>query len=141
DYRGLRLLTNSGSWAGFTPLIWMVPAHHFAVMVIANKGGGAFFTKTARKAIELMLPLQPGAAVLPYQSQTMSEAEMADCVGTYANENVSEVLLKDGQLFLRDRDMIMPMTRIGRLRFAVTIPGTSQMQSFLFLTGPHGRLE
>src|SRR5262249_30868204 len=134
DYRGLHLLTNQGSWAGFTPLIWLVPAHRFGVIILSNRSGGTFLNKTARKALELMLPLEPNRAVPSFRSQMMSDAEMAKYAGTYANESTAEIQLTNGHLFLKEGNLVMPITKIGNLQFAVAIPGTSQTQTFVIST-------
>jgi len=141
DYRGLHLLTNQGSWAGFTPLIWLVPAHRFGVIILSNRSGGTFLNKTARKALELMLPLEPNRAVPSFRSQMMSDAEMAKYAGTYANESTAEIRLTNGRLFLKEGNLVMPITKIGNLQFAVTIPGTSQTQTFVILTAADGTVE
>lgn len=141
DYRGLHLLTNQGSWAGFTPLIWLVPEHRFGVIVLSNRSGGTYLTKTARKALELMLPLGPSSAAPPFHSQMMTDAEMAKYVGTYANENTAEIQLTNGHLFLKENNLSMPIIKVGQLQFAVTIPGTSQTQTFVLLAAPDGTVE
>ena len=141
DYRGLNLLTNQGSWAGSTPLIWLVPEHRFGVIVLSNRSGGTFLTKTARKALELMLPLGPSSAAPSFHSQMMTDAEMARYVGTYANENTAEIQLRNGRLFLKEGNLSMPILKIGQLQFAVTIPGTSQTQTFVLLAAPDGTVK
>ena len=70
DHRGVQVVWHPGLLPGFGALLQMVPAHHFAVIVLANRSG-SLLNKTAEKAMELMLPL--GA-----KAEAKSEASYGD---------------------------------------------------------------
>jgi CubicO group peptidase (beta-lactamase class C family) len=96
DYRGVRLVWHAGLLPGFGALLQMVPLQRFAVIVLANKSG-ALLNKTAKKAMELLMPLEAETQAKPKQALASSEAEISDCVGKYANKPESaEILVKEG---------------------------------------------
>lgn len=139
DYRGVRMLRHGGSKAGFGSLVIIVPERHFAIIILANHTQ-AVFNRTAEKAMELMLPLQPknlSTAVLP-----MSAAEMARCVGSYSNSpSLVEILIRDGQLFLKESDWVMPIFKIGDNRFIASPPLSSQTEDIVLTPGTDGNAE
>jgi CubicO group peptidase (beta-lactamase class C family) len=139
-YRGVRLLKSSGSWGGFTTLFWIAPEHRFAVVLLANRNA-AFFRDSAEKALSLMLPLKPverRGRTLPL---TMSRAEMSSYLGTYVNENVVEILLKDEKLWLKENDALQPITKIGEAHFNASVPGSDFTQEFFLVNGTNGKVE
>jgi CubicO group peptidase (beta-lactamase class C family) len=139
-YRGVRVLRNSGSWGGFTTLIWLVPEHRFAVILMANRNA-AFFNTTAQKALELMLPLQPAKSIGPRINMPMNEAEMNAYAGTYFNEDTVEILTKDGKLWLKERNALLPVTKHGAGHFSAGEPGSDSSQDFTLVKGPGGKIE
>jgi len=139
DYRGVRVLSISGSWAGFTEQMWMVPKHRFAVIVMANRNM-AFFQSTIQKVMELMLPLAPALPKTPTQTLTMTDDEMSSYLGTYSNENTVEIVLQDRKLFLREGKSELPITKLKEHVFSAGAPGTPQ-QIFELVEGEGGRIE
>lgn len=118
DYRGVRLVHHHGLVGGFGSLITMVPAQRFAVIVLDNKGR-ITLARTAEKALEMMLPLQPkpeaGMQPLP-----VSEAEMARYLGTYANAHLRfTVVNREGRLFFTEPGFEGPITKVGENRFYI----------------------
>jgi CubicO group peptidase (beta-lactamase class C family) len=140
DYRGVRVLSISGSWAGFTEQMWMVPKHRFAFIVMANRNM-AFFHATVQKAMEMMLPLEPAPPRTLTQALPMSDEEMASYLGTYINENTVEIVLKDRQLFLREGNSELPIKKLKEHVFSVGWPGVSPPQIFALVAGASGRIE
>ena len=140
DYRGVRVLSITGSWAGFTEQMWIVPQHRFAMIVMANRNM-AYFNGTAEKAMELALPLGPVTPRTLTQAMPMSDEEMNSYVGTYNNEDNVEIVLRDHRLFFRERNSEMPVTKINEHVFAVGPVNGSQPQTFAFVTGVNGRIE
>ena len=134
DYRGIRLLSITGSWAGFTEQMWIVPKHRFAFIVMANRNM-AYFNDTIQKAMELMLPLEPAPQTTAIKAMPMSDEEMASYVGTYSNENTVEIVLKDHQLFLREGKSEL---RIRKLKEHVF---SAEPQIFSLVAGANGRIE
>jgi hypothetical protein len=140
DRRGVRVLSISGSWAGFTQQMWMAPKHRFALIALANRNQ-AFFHATIQKAMEMMLPLEPALPGTVTQELAMSEEEMASYVGTYTNENVVEIVLKDQQLFLREGKSELPIRKLKEHVFSAGVPGISPTQIFSLVSGPNGQIE
>ncbi len=138
DYRGVRMLSISGSWAGFTEQMLMAPKHRFAVIVMVNRNN-AFFHSTVQKAMEMMLPLEPAPPATSTQALTMSDEEMASYVGTYSNENTVEIVLKNRRLFLREGKSEWPIRKLKESVFSLGLSGTSQV--FALIAGPGGRIE
>jgi CubicO group peptidase (beta-lactamase class C family) len=140
DYRGVHVLSISGSWAGYTEQMWMAPKHRFAFIVMANRNQ-AFFNATIQKAMELMLPLEPAPPKTLTQALPMSDEEMSSYLGTYSNENTVEIVLKDHQLFLREGKSELPVRKLRDQVFSAGSPGMSQSQTFALVTGASGRIE
>jgi CubicO group peptidase (beta-lactamase class C family) len=140
DYRGVRVLSITGSWAGFTEQMWIVPRYRFAMIVMANRNMG-YFNATAEKAMELMLPLGPAPPRTLTQALPMSDDEMSSYVGNYSNEDSVEIVLRDHRLFLKERNSEMPVTKIKEHVFALGSVNVSQPQTFALVAGPSGRIE
>lgn len=103
DYRGVRVLQHGGLRVGFGSLVRIVPEFRFAVLILANKSDGMLL-RTLEKATELAVPLQPRPAPSPKQPMTMTEAEMKNYLGAYANAPDYlrlELVTSDGKLFLK----------------------------------------
>ena len=135
DYRGVHVLSISGSWAGFTQQMWIVPQHRFAFIVIANRNQALFYD-TIRKAMEMMLPLEPAPPRTLTQSLPMTDAEMASYLGTYSNENTVEIVLRDHHLFLREGKSELPIRKLKERVFSA-----GQSQIFALVAGANGRIE
>jgi CubicO group peptidase (beta-lactamase class C family) len=141
DYRGAYVVWHAGLMPGFGALLQMVPAHDFAVIVLANRSE-ALLNATAEKAMELMLPLGPKAEAKSEQALAVSEAEIREYVGTYTNkpEN-AELLLKQGRLVLKRGDGEFPITKIGDHRFSIVKPSESEAEEFVLVRGGDGKAE
>ena len=134
DYRGIRVLSISGSWAGYTEQMWMAPKQRFAFIVMANRNQ-AFFNATLQKAAEMMLPLESAPPKTIIQTLPMSDEEMASYSGTYSNENTVEIVLKDHQLFLREGKSELPVRKLSEHVFS------AGQQIFALVAGASGRIE
>ncbi len=87
------------------------------MIILANKDGAAF-EKTADRAMELLLPLEPSAE--PEQDDepiALSQAELKRYAGVYAQmaEEALEVRIDDGQLVL-----VLPGGELSSRRWATT---------------------
>jgi CubicO group peptidase (beta-lactamase class C family) len=131
DHRGVRVIWHAGLLPGFGALLQMVPEKRFAVIVLANKSG-ALLKKTAEKAIELLLPLEAEIQTKPKQALAVSETEIIDCVGQYANKpEWAEILVKEGTLVLKRQDGEFPITKTGDYRFSIIEPSKSEAEEFV----------
>jgi CubicO group peptidase (beta-lactamase class C family) len=139
DYRGVRMLSVGGSWGGFTAQMRLVPAQRFGVIILANRNA-SLFNASAEQAMELMLPLQPAPPTRLKNPLPMSASEMASYLGTYANEDVVEILSKGSRLFLRERGVELPVTKWGAELFSVRPNPTSQLQVFALIKGADGKV-
>jgi len=141
DHRGVQVVWHAGLLPGFGALLQMVPLQHFAVIVLANKGG-ALLNKTAEKAMELLLPLGAKAETQSKQALAVSEAEIGDVIGKYANKPESaEILVKEGKLVIKRDDGVFPITKIGDCRFSIIKPGESEPEEFVLVRVGNGKAE
>ena len=150
-YGSHHVLRGNYSWAGMRPLIRIVPDARFAIIIISN-GGSRHLTKTVETAMQMFLgpPGKPDA--IASESLPMTQVEMSAYLGTYENERVMTLFLKDGKLFIRDDSppgslgsltdsTELPVTKIGENRFSISPVGTSGPTLFTFIAGHKGRIE
>jgi CubicO group peptidase (beta-lactamase class C family) len=141
DHRGVRVVWHAGLLPGFGALLQMVPAHRFAVIVLANRSS-SLLNKTAEKAMELLLPLEAKRARKSEQALPVSGSEMSEYVGTYANKPESaEILVKQGKLILKRADGEFPITKIGNCRFSIIKSSESKAEEFVLVPGANGKAE
>jgi CubicO group peptidase (beta-lactamase class C family) len=140
DHRGVRVVWHAGMLPGFGALLQMVPAHGFAVIVLANRSS-SLLNKTAEKAMELFLPLEAKAKSRSAQALTVSEPEMSEYVGTYTNKPESaEILVKQDKLILKRADGEFPISKIGNCRFSIVKP-SDKREEFVLVPGANGKAE
>jgi len=137
--RGVRMVEHSGGRSGYGSLIKMAPDHNFAVIILVNRTGGSL-SKTAEKAMELTLPLEARAESRP-TPVAVTEAEMARYIGVYGDQpNRIEIAIKDGKLFLKVMGREGQVSKLGELRFSVTL-GPSRTVEFALVPGADGKAE
>jgi CubicO group peptidase (beta-lactamase class C family) len=141
DHRGVRVVWHAGLLPGFGALLQMVPARRFAVIILANRSS-SLLNETAEKAMELLLPLEAKAEAKFEQALAVSEAEISDYVGKYANKpQIAEILVKESKLIFKREDGEFPVTKIGNCRFSIIKPSESEPEEFVFLPGANGKAE
>src|SRR4030095_3580978 len=141
DYRGVSIVWHAGLMPGFGALLQLVPAHRFAVIVLANRSG-SLLNKTAEKAMELMLPLGAKADAKSEQAMVISEAEISEYVGTYRNTPESaELFAKQGTLILKREHGEFPTKKTGDHRFSIVKPSESEAEEFVLVRGRDGKTE
>ncbi len=144
-----RVLSETSSWAGIHTLERIVPEERFAIVILAN---GANLRKTAEKAMQMFLPAQTRSDARVNLPLPMTSAEASSYVGTYENERVMTLLLKDGRLFLREdtpagrvgtlpSGVELPVTKVGEHYFIATAPGASEPLAFGLVIGGSGKAE
>ncbi|HET8669159.1 MAG TPA: serine hydrolase domain-containing protein [Candidatus Saccharimonadales bacterium] len=146
-YRGVQMVWHGGGMREFSSLLVMVPQYRFAIITITNKGGAWLF-QTTKKAMELLLPLEPKEKSISEQTLPMTEREMMGYVGTYIRPGLgedrpakAEILLKDGGLVLRAFGTEQRIVKVGAHTFSVTIPGESEPVTFSLLPAGNGEAE
>jgi hypothetical protein len=118
----------------------MAPDHRFAVIILVNRSGGSL-SKTAEKAMELMLPLEAKVESKP-KPILMTEAEMARYVGVYGDEpDRIEIAIKDGKLSFKGFGLEAQVIKLGESRFSATSPGGPQAVEFALVPGVDGKAE
>jgi len=138
--RGVSMVEHGGARSGYGSLIRMAPDHRFAVIILVNRSGGSL-SKTAEKAMELMLPLEAKIENKP-KPVAMTKAEMARYVGVYGDQpNPIEIAIKDGKLLLKDLGREGQVSKLGESRFSATLPGDSQALEFALVPGADGKAE
>ncbi len=138
--RGVRIVEHGGARSGYGSLIKMAPDHRFALIILVNRSGGSL-TRTAEKAMELMLPLEARIDSQP-KPVAMTEAEMARYVGVFGDlQSRIEITVKDGKLLFKGMGREAQVSKLGESRFSVTVPGVSQSVEFSFVPGADGKAE
>lgn len=149
--QGQRVIGRSGSWAGFSAQMWLVPEQRVGVVMLVN-GQGFAMDPVIDAVLRRLLPLSPPVNVsLPVP--VVDSAEFAEFVGTYENERVITLLIRDGQLYLREEPTALrsvtqpqnvgvevPLTPLGGRRFAFTSPD-GEADTLEVLIGAGGGVE
>gem|GEM_PF-5678777 len=79
---------------------------------------GAQLPKTAEKAMELFLPLEPKKKAVSKRAQSLSVSEMGEYAGAYSNGSDRELIFfEGGKLFLKRGLAKMLLKKTGALRF------------------------
>ncbi|MGE0130521.1 MAG: serine hydrolase domain-containing protein [Blastocatellales bacterium] len=138
-HRGVLVVTHGGASAGYGSTIQLVPEHKFAVITLTNKSGETL-ARTREKAMELLLPLKAPEQDAPKASRPLTEAELANYVGTYSHAPFRwEVFVKESKLFLRREGKEMELKQAGPHTFAydegelIFVPGADGKAEHLFM--------
>jgi CubicO group peptidase (beta-lactamase class C family) len=134
EMRGVRVVSHGGVSRGYGSTIEFVPAHKFAVVVLANRNGETL-PKSRRKAMELLLPLKPDA-----NTQTpplaVSAEEMQRYVGKFSHAPQTwEVFVRENRLHVREDGKDFPLTKTGKDKF------TYEQGELIFLSNERGEVE
>ena len=97
--------------------IRMAPRERFGVVIAADRSG-VTLNRTADKAMELLLPLQPAAHETDSAPKGMTSAEMADLAGTYSQSTrTMSIVQRDGRLFLARSNGETALEKVGANSF------------------------
>lgn len=140
DERGVHTLKHGGSRSGYGSLIWMVPDRHFGVIILANRTG-ASLSKTATKAMEAMLALAPASPVQAENDLPITASDKAELPGTYLHppSQKVEIVLKDGNLFLRRGSTDVPIRKTAGDRISAVPAGSVRGQQYVVVRGKGGK--
>jgi CubicO group peptidase (beta-lactamase class C family) len=134
EMRGVRVVSHGGVSRGYGSTIEFVPAHKFAVVVLANRNGETL-PKSRRKAMELLLPLKAETNEPP-KPLAVSAEEMRRYVGKFAHEpQVWEVFVRENKLYVKEDGKDFPLTKTGKDRF------TYEQGELIFLANERGEIE
>ncbi len=136
----MTLVRHGGSRSRYGSLIWMVPDHHFGVIILANRTG-ASLSRTATKAMELLLALEPAPPARTASDLPFSTADKADLPGVYLHppSQKVEIVLKDGNLFMRRGETDIPIHKTTADRISAAAPGAARGQQFVIVRGKDGK--
>ncbi len=139
-FRGVRMFEHGGSRSGYGSLIRMLPDQKVGVIVLANRNG-ASLSRTATRALELMVPLVPPVTDPAQKPVALTPAEIADYAGVYSQTVRAEVELiaKDGQLFFKSGSSSLPVSKLTASRFVVTRAGAAPPPEFTLTRGQDGK--
>lgn len=125
--RGVRRLWHDGSMTGYVASILFVPSERFAVIILGNTNN-VVLNKTQEKALELIINSKPKETPPPKQQLRLTEAEMRQIVGVYNQPNrfKIEIFTKAKQLYIKEFNQEMPLSKIGENRFMFQFPQAKQ---------------
>lgn len=140
--RGVRVVQHGGSRSGYGSTIRMVPERRFGVIILANRTA-ASLTRTADKAMEIVLSLPPDTEAATRAPMPMNDVEMTKYVGIYSQggARLTEILKKDGKLFVKQGAQENELNKVGENELAygelriVLVPGTHGTIDFLYFGG------
>ena len=139
-HRGVQVAEHGGQGPGFGSLIYMVPKHHFAVIILANRTASGRLYKVVDVAIDIVLRLRP-APIKADASLPMTSEEMAGYAGKYLNSTAVKLSVRDGKLFYMENDLELPVTKVGERTFNAGTPGAANVVSFVLVPGTNGKTE
>jgi CubicO group peptidase (beta-lactamase class C family) len=140
NFRGVHVVEHGGDSPGFGALIRMVPEHRFAVIILTNQSGVAL-TRTAERAMELMLPLKAKAESESGIALPLNNDEIAEMLGIYINADYkAEIIVKEGRPFFRAFGLELPITKTGTDRFSARTPGSPESENFVLRRSKDGKI-
>ncbi len=117
-------------------MVWTAPDYHAAVVILTNRTGAIFF-RSARKAIDLLIPpVSAKPADTATKDLPISAAEIDRDAGLYVNNDTirTELANQEGKLVLKLGGRSFPVHKTGPLSF--TAPGSGQLEQFRLVEGP-----
>jgi len=137
---GVQIVQHTGARSGYGSIIFTAPEHRAAVIILTNRTG-AVFSRSARKAIEILVPKKAESIQSTSTEQAMKTDEIANYAGIYVNNETirAELVVIDGKLLLKAGDKTFSIKKIGENRFSA--PGAGQLQNFLLMPDSSGKIE
>jgi hypothetical protein len=139
-FRGVRIFEHGGSRSGYGSLIRMLPDQKVGVIVLANRNG-ASLSRTATRALELMVPLPPAVTEPAPTTVPLTVSEMVEYAGAYSQTAKPDVelVIMNGQLSFKSGTALLPVMRLDARRLAVMRPGAATPQVILVTRGKDGK--
>ena len=136
---GVRTLSHYGFRVGSGAVMTMAPDQRFAVIILANRNGG-IFARTERRAMELMLPLQPSPERLAAPAPVATAADRRALAGTWVNgADTLRLVLRGDSLFYRYGPTEYRTRSNGRTGILVLDEGGEPVQEFMVIDGGERR--
>jgi CubicO group peptidase (beta-lactamase class C family) len=103
--RGVDIVRHGGSRSGYGSMIVMVPQRHFGVITLANRTGSTL-SRTANKAMEIVLSLEPAAPPQTRHPMKLDAAEISEYVGTYFQGSAKiEIVNRNGKIYFKQETL------------------------------------
>lgn len=140
SFRGIRLFQHGGSRSGYGSLIWMAPDQKVGVIILANRTG-ASLSRTATRALELLIPLAPAPTTSRPAPVALSAAEAAEYAGAYSQTAKPdiELFVNNGRLFMKAAAGPQPVMKIGANRLVVVRSGSANARELQVTRGKDGK--
>ena len=139
-FRGVHVVEHGGDVPGFGSLIRMVPEQRFAVIILTNQSGMQL-SRTAEKAMDLILPLKAKIESGLKTALPLSVNEIAEMIGVYVNADYkAEIFVKGGRPFFRAFGFELPITKIGPDRFSASMPQSAASEAFILRRSKDGKV-
>ena len=133
---GVDIVRHGGSRSGYGSVILMVPRQHFGIVALANRTGVGM-NRTAIKAMETVLALEPAKPTPSQAPMTFSAAELNEYVGTYSQgARTMEIVKRDGKIFLKQQARESALVKMGDGQLEVPDGG-----HFVVVRGANGAVE
>lgn len=134
ETRGIGVVSHGGVSRGYGSTIEFVPAHKYAVVVLANRNGETL-PKSRQKAMELLLPLKPEMNAQP-AALILSAEDLGRYAGRFAHAPQTwEVFAREGRLFFKEDGKEFPLTKTGKHKF------TYEQGELVFVPNARGKIE
>jgi len=136
--RGVKLIEHGGTLGGSATDFVLAPDRHVAIIVFANRQ--AHLTRTVNRALELALGLPRKAAAMPVP---MKAGEAGEYVGRYWQGIgvPAEVVAAGEGIGLKTGTAVLPLTRIDKDAFLVSLPGFTDPIRVEFVRGADGKVQ
>jgi CubicO group peptidase (beta-lactamase class C family) len=149
-YAGTRLMSVNTEWAGLATSVRIAPDRRVAAIVFTNRDDYVLLRGTLEAALNSLLPPGSSAAARTIAAE-VTAADATKYVGTFENERVLRLFVKDGRLFVRDESPPgelgndthggeWPVVRTGPRDFVAIAPGSSDRLQFRAIEDREGRV-
>lgn len=126
--RGLREMGHDGQMTGYTATWRLFPDHRLAVVILCNKDGQRMDTMVDRVR-EFFVPEVMQADIQPKPIVPMDDEGLRRYVGTYTAPNrfSTEIVVREGRIYLNQFNQETPMTPVGDGVFMVPTPAPREI--------------
>lgn len=138
SFRGVPMLSHSGSRVGFGSQIRMFPREKVGVILLANRSGSMLWGSVDRACVQALgLKDEPKETPTPTPLPALDEKQLAAYTGTFVHGPMTSVIeLKDGKLWLREDGEELELKQYDRNRFKAR---EHPMYQFTFVMGSDGK--
>lgn len=123
SFKPLKRLWHDGSMTGYTASMLLYPEQKLGIVMLCN-GDNTVLQKTRWKALDLTLPPVHGNGGLSPRTATLNPEDIALYTGKYTQPKRFdiEVFVRDGQMYIKEFGLEMPLTYHGSNTFSFQLP-------------------